>query len=111
MSILTITNTNRKWNQVILWWEIRRITYNFIVLGVGLLSFFISYVSIPLVYISIAFWLNAIYTLGWIIELSIQKYSSQRFKLNYPPYAYLSYLAFSSVIVVSLALYFYNIYN
>ncbi len=36
-----------KWYQSILWWEIRRIPYNVIMIISGLLSFLIGAVSIP----------------------------------------------------------------
>lgn len=69
MNILKITKTNRNWHEIILWWEIRRVPYNLFLYFAAVLSFYISYVTIPLIYLVIGFALNAIYTLGWIIEL------------------------------------------
>jgi hypothetical protein len=70
MDVLKITSSNRKWHEIILWWEIRRVPYNIIIYIVGFLSSYISYVTIPIVYLMIGISLNVIYTLGWIIELT-----------------------------------------
>ena len=103
MNILKITKTRRKWDEIILWWEIRRIPYNIIMYFIGLLSFQISYVTIPLVYLIIGLGLNVLYTLGWIIELLfINRQKDKSRKIKYPQYALLSYLTFSTLIVFAI---------
>jgi hypothetical protein len=103
MNILRITKTKRKWHEIILWWEIRRIPYNIIMYFIGLLSFQIGYVTIPLVYIIIGLGLNVLYTLGWIIELLfINRLKDKDRKIKYPRYAFLSYLTFSTLIVFAI---------
>ncbi len=105
MNILKITKTNRNWHEIILWWEIRRIPYNIILYFVGLLSFYISYVTIPLVYLVIGFALNVIYTLGWIFELLfITRLQDESRKANYPRYTFISYLALSTLFVFGIAI-------
>lgn len=59
-----------KWYIVIAVWELLRIPFNIVMYFIGYLSFYISYVTIPLVYIFIGFLLNILYTGTWIIELS-----------------------------------------
>src|SRR6187399_704461 len=99
MSILTINNTSRRWYEIILWWEFRRIPYNLIMSLVGYLSFYIGYVTIPLVYIAIGLSLNIIYTFGWIIELLfINQSRNGNRKLKYPSYSFVSYLILSSLL-------------
>jgi hypothetical protein len=98
MSMFKITGTNRKWYEIIMWWELRRIPYNIIMYFIGLLSFQIGYVTIPLIYIVIGF--NFLYTLGWIIELIFINRLKERVKKNkYPRQAFIYYLAFSTIIV------------
>ena len=67
------SSLSRNWFEIILWWEIRRIPYNLIMYFAGLLSFYVGYISIPLIYILMGLAFNVIYTFGWIIELSIIK--------------------------------------
>ena len=100
MNILKITQAKRKWYEIIFWWEIRRIPYNIIMYFIGLLSFQIGYVTIPLIYFVIGLGLNILYTLGWIIELIfINRMKDKNRKVKYPQYAFLSYLIFSTLIV------------
>lgn len=104
MNILKITTTKRKWYEIILWWEIRRIPYNIIMYFIGLVSFYIGYVTIPLIYLLIGLGLNVIYTLGWVVELLfINRLKDKNKKINYPPYTFLSYLTFSALIVLGIA--------
>lgn len=106
MNFLKITKAKRKWHEVILWWEIRRIPYNVIMYFVGLLSFQIAYVTIPLVYLVIGFVLNVIYTFGWIIELLfINRLNDRNRRMKYPPYTFLSYLTFSALFVLGIAIF------
>jgi uncharacterized membrane protein len=70
---------------------------------IGLLSFQIGYVTIPLVDIIIGLGLNVLYTLGWIIELLfINRLKDKDRKIKYPRYAFLSYLTFSTLIVFAI---------
>lgn len=71
---------------------------------VGLLSFYIGYVTIPLVYLVIGLALNVIYTLGWVIELLvINRLKNQSTKLSYPRYAYISYLTLTALFILGIA--------
>lgn len=89
---------------VILWWEIRRIPYNVIMYFAGLLSFYISYISIPLIYILIGLAFNVIYTLGWIIELLIVQKDENNERIKYRRNVFLGYLALSVLFVFGIAL-------
>jgi len=105
LNILKITKTNRKWWERILWWEIRRIPYNIIMYFVGLLSFYIGYITIPLIYIMIALGLNVIYTFGWIIELLfVSKLKNENRKIKYPQHTFISYLTLSALFVLGVAI-------
>lgn len=105
MNILKIISTNRKWYEIILWWEIRRIPYNIIMYFAGILSFNIGYVTIPLVYIVIGLALNGIYTLGWIIELLlISRLKNEKRKIKYPQYTFVSFLTLSALFVFGIAI-------
>ncbi len=66
---MTTATTHRKWYHVILFWELARILYNGLMIFVGIGSFRIGYVNIPLVYEIIGLLLNCFFTLSWIIEL------------------------------------------
>jgi hypothetical protein len=70
---------------------------------VGLASFYVGYVTIPLIYLIIGLVLNAGYTLGWIAELALIKHANESTRLKYPRIAFFSYLAFSVVIVFGFA--------
>jgi hypothetical protein len=89
--------------KIIIWWEIRRIPYNVIMLIFGYLSLFISYVNIPVVYLVFALMLNLIYNLGWIVEIVlIKNLKNENIRLNYPRYAFRIYLALSIMFVFAL---------
>ncbi len=106
MNLFKIKTADRKWYEIILWWELRRIPYNVIMYFVGLLSFYICYVTIPLIYLLIGLGLNVIYTLFWMIELlAIKGKNNDRIKMNYPKYAFLAYFIFSVILVFGFALY------
>ena len=106
MDWFKISNQNRKWYDIVLWWEIRRIPYNLIMYFVGLLSFYICFATIPLLYIIIALSLNFLYTFGWIFELFvISKQGNLKRKIIYQKVAYVSYLAFSGIIVLGFSIY------
>jgi len=106
MIILKVTDAGRKWYQIILWWEIRRILYNISMYFVGVLSFYICYVTVPFIYVLIGFLLNIFYTFGWISELIfIHTQSNEELKLKYPKYAFLTSLLLSSLFVLGIAIF------
>ena len=51
------------------WWELNRIIHNILMLIVGFISFFIGYVTIPVIYVIIGLSLNILFTSSWILEL------------------------------------------
>ncbi|HKQ57371.1 MAG TPA: hypothetical protein VJY35_05850 [Candidatus Eisenbacteria bacterium] len=75
------------WWQVILWWEIRRIPYNLIVGGWGIVCLIVYLVAIgnsghlkpgedaiePMAILAAPFLINACYTLGWLVELPLRR--------------------------------------
>ena len=103
MNLIRITNAQRKWYEIILWWELRRIPYNIIMYFVGLLSFYISYMTIPLIYLLIGFLLNICYTGGWIYELMFVTQQSIEKRKHYPGHAFLTYLILSTFLVLIVA--------
>jgi len=107
MNILRITREDRRWYEIILWWEVRRIPFNIIMYFIGLASFYIGYVTLPLLYIIIGLTLNVGYAFCWIIELTLIRGLNGTIKLKYPKIAFLSYLAMSTAIVVGFALFLY----
>jgi hypothetical protein len=103
MNFVKSTMTNRKWYEIILWWELRRIPYNIIMYFIGLLSFEIGYVTIPLVYLVIGLGLNALYTFGWMIELLfINRLKEEGRRIKYPRNAFIFYLVFSTLVVFAI---------
>ncbi len=106
MNLLKINRIDRKWWEIILWWEIRRIPYNIIMYFIGLLSFYICFVTIPLVYLVIGLFLNILYTLGWVVELIyINRQKNEIKKLNYPKYGFIIYLVLSILFVLGIAVF------
>jgi hypothetical protein len=98
------TTVHRKWYKVILWWELLRIPYNILMYGIGYLSFYISYINIPLVYLLIGFLLNVFYTGGWINELLVVSRQSVDNREQYPrKKAFLTYLLLSVLFVLSIS--------
>lgn len=88
-----------------MWWEIRRIPYNIIMYLVGLLSFQIGYVTIPLVYLVLGLGLNALYTFGWIVELLVSNKLAEKDRMiYYPKYAFATYLTISTVVVFAISI-------
>jgi hypothetical protein len=104
MNILKITSPSRKWYEIMLWWELRRIPYNIILAGVGYASFYIGYVSIPIVYLVIGILLNVGYGVLWILEIVIHDWMSDRNKIRFARVAFLSYLAISILTVLAFSL-------
>jgi len=107
MNIFKITTADRKWYEIILWWELRRILYNIGMYCAGLLSFYIAYVTIPLIYLGVAFLLNVFYTLGWIIELLFYNKMSSGLKLKFPKIAFIIYFIMSALFIFGVAVYTY----
>lgn len=103
MNILRISKQDRKWYEIILWWEVRRFPFNVIMYLVGLASFYVGYVTIPLLYILMGLALNAGYTVCWIIELAIIRSVTGPTKMKYPRIAFFSYLMISTAIVFGFA--------
>ncbi len=104
MKILNVNNANRRWYEIIIWWEIRRIPYNVIMYLVGSVSFYIGFVTLPLLYIVIGVTLNVLYTCCWIIELFIiSRIQNENLKLRYAKLAFISYLLLSSLLVFGFA--------
>lgn len=90
---------------IIIWWEIRRILYITVVFVVGLLSFFIGFVNIPLIYFLFAINLNLLYTLSWIIEITlIAPKDSKRITYIYIKTFNIVFYAYS---IISILLYVY----
>ena len=100
---MNILQVDRKWYEIILWWELRRIPYNIIMYFIGPASFYISYVTIPLVYIIIGLVLNLFYTLGWIIELQMQDSLNATSKLTFTGRSFIAFLIASAVFVFAVA--------
>ena len=85
--LFSVSNSERPWYSVILWWELRRIPYNFIVGICGFLSLLLMGISgnippkpsfeeqdfEPLSIIIFAFLANIFYTGGWISEFIARK--------------------------------------
>lgn len=72
---------------------------------IGLGSFYIAYVSIPLLYVIIGLALNAGYAICWMIELALLKSLNENENVKYPTIAFLSYLVFSTAVVFGFAVY------
>jgi hypothetical protein len=102
MNILKITQPVRPWYQIIIWWELRRIPFNIIMYFIGVASFYIGYITIPLLYIILGLLLNIGYTLGWIIELIVIKDLGNGPKMKYPSIAFFTILALSMLIVFGI---------
>jgi hypothetical protein len=95
--LLQVKTEDRNFFQVIVWWELRRILYNIIVLIAGILSLIIMLTAAsgrvhlepgedffePIMIPIVAFLCNMCYTLGWLTELFIKRsttYGPKMFK-------------------------------
>lgn len=103
MKLLAVGPEPRAWYQVILWWELRRIPYNLIMAGVGLLSMAVMAVNIPFVYVLMAVGLNVLYTGGWLLELLGRALTRHPVRRRFGPYAWLLYLLFSVLVPLGFA--------
>ncbi|UII19637.1 hypothetical protein [Fulvivirga ligni] len=87
--------------KTISWWEYNRLIYNLYMLIIGLLSFFVGYITIPFVYILIGLSLNLVYTISWLAELLfIRPIKSDRITSIYTRSFILIYYAYSTVSVL-----------
>ena len=111
MDILRITKPDRAWYEIILWWEVRRVPYNIAMYFIGLASFYIGYVTLPLLYLILGLILNVGYTLCWLVELTIIRNQNGNFKMKYPSIAFFTYLGISIVIVLGFATLLSQLYN
>lgn len=103
--LLGVQYKDRKWYHIIGWWEVRRIPYNIFMMVIGYLSFYIAYISIPLIYLLIGLGLNMLYTGGWLFEITVSgKINDIVLKNNLPKQLYLLYLVMSTVIVYGFAI-------
>ena len=68
-----------------------------------MVSFSISFVTMPIIYILVGFALNILYTLLWLIELSIRPMLSEKQKIDYPKKTFITYLLLSALFVFGLA--------
>lgn len=104
------TDDNRPWIKIILWWEFRRILYNFLlivfgILALTILSFIVkdlwSFFSPPMFFFMATglflFLANVFYTSGWIFQL-ITRNSSNKFISRIRPKVFIYGLLFSFVI-------------
>jgi len=97
--LLQVKTEDRSFLQIIVWWELRRILYNIIVLITGVLSLVIMLTAAsghvhleagedfyePIMIPIFAFLCNICYTLGWLTELFIKRsltYGPKMFKLG-----------------------------
>ena len=95
--LLKVNTTERNFLQIILWWEIRRILYNIIVLIAGILSILIMTSAAtgivklepgedfyePILIPVFAILCNLGYTLGWLTEIFVKpsiSYGPKMFK-------------------------------
>jgi hypothetical protein len=95
-----------RWYQVILWWELRRIAYNLLILIAGLISIavFIYFASKrpddyqdgpePIAALVTAFAANLIYTASWPCELLVRVIWGDRAR-KFGPIAFAAGLVFS----------------
>jgi hypothetical protein len=111
---LSVPERNRRWYSIILWWELRRIPYNFILLitgiaglllvyqfsrisGINVDSFFES--GLPI--IAFALGANTGYTLGWVVELAASNLIDKK---EFGPRMFLRGTIFSLVLCILPAL-------
>ncbi len=69
----------------------------------GLTSFYIGYVTLPLLYIIIALLLNIGYTCCWIFEVVVVREYLGAVRTKYPKIVFISYLALSIALVFGFA--------
>lgn len=88
-------------SEIIIWWEIRRVIYNIIMFIVGILSFFIGYITIPIIYILFAINLNVLYTFSWIVEIALIKgINSNKLTIKYVKWFSILFYFYSIIAVL-----------
>jgi len=87
--------------EILIWWEKRRILYNAIMFIVGILSFFIGYITIPIIYIFFAINLNILYTFSWIIEIVLKYFNSNKSTQQYVKWFSILFYLYSIIAVLS----------
>lgn len=114
MNLFKIQNLDRRWWELILWWEIRRFLFIILIIILHIISLKIlgfNPVNIEmgtgeyfifLIYFFLALILNLIYTFGWIIELFIRR------SLSYAPKFFLYVSILSIICHLVLTVYFKN---
>jgi hypothetical protein len=107
MDILRITKPDRRWSEIVIWWEMRRIPFNLLMYLIGLASFYIGYVTIPLFYLIIGLLINLGYTFCWVIELIIIRRQDEAIRMKYARVAFLCYLTISSGLVFGFAFFLF----
>ncbi|GEP52785.1 hypothetical protein FNO01nite_34570 [Flavobacterium noncentrifugens] len=93
--LLDVYYEDRNVFQIIFWWELRRILYNFIVILYGIICLMIISVIVnvptgedliePLIILGFGILCNIGYTLGWLTEIFIKKnnfYGPKMFKVG-----------------------------
>lgn len=102
----------RGWLEIVGWWELRRIPYNVIVGGVGVVSLLLFYLFLnlahelepgedavePLALLAAPVLINIAYTFGWVAELFLYLVWRQRSNAFGPAFFKLG-LSFSIVVV------------
>lgn len=95
---------NRKWHHVILWWEIRRIPFNIIMLFSCLISYLLCFIFEgagdifhPFYLFIFGFLANYLYTFGWITEYVIRLFS-RKLSCKFAGIAFKAGLLFSILI-------------
>jgi hypothetical protein len=92
--------------EIISWWEALRIFFNIAILIILFVSFYISYVNIPLMYIIILININLLYTLGETFELLfLKRISNMKFKIFFPKYFALIYFSICTIYILQVAIF------
>ncbi len=93
-----VNESEKKWYKIILWWELRRIPYNLILLMLGLISLYVlsffpndGYLRLTAgpgllvgFYTSILLFglgANLLFTLGWIVQLILKQFNHKTIRL------------------------------
>ncbi|NNE32722.1 MAG: hypothetical protein HKN40_10160 [Winogradskyella sp.] len=93
--IIKVDTSSRKWYSIILWWELRRIPYNLILIGLtaflllvislipneGFVVVFTGPVLIVGTYLSILLYFigaNILFSLGWVLQIILRNFNETR---------------------------------
>jgi len=93
-----VNESEKKWYKIILWWKLRRIPYNLILLMLGLISLYVlsffpndGYLRLTAgpgllvgFYTSILLFglgANLLFTLGWIVQLILKQFNHKTIRL------------------------------